>query len=89
MRATEFLIMTEIHFVTNMVSNDPTVSQSDGKKALKDIRVSNMNKLLFGHLNIKSLRNKFDLFSEPVKGSIDILMVSETKLKIVPLKLNF
>ena len=81
--------MTEIHFVTNMVSNDPTVSQSDGKKALKDIRVSNMNKLLFGHLNIKSLRNKFDLFSEPVKGSIDILMVSETKLKIVSLKLNF
>ena len=39
-----------------------------------------MNKLIFGHLNINSLRNKFDLFSEQVKGSIDILMVSETKL---------
>ena len=34
-----------------------------------------MNKLIFGHLNINSLRNKFDLFSEKVKGSIDILMV--------------
>ena len=62
------------------MSNDPTVSQSDVKKALKDIRISNMNKLIFGHLNINSLRNKFDLFSEQVKGSIDILMVSETKL---------
>ena len=62
------------------MSNDPTVSQSDVKKALKDIRISNMNKLIFGHLNINSLRNKFDLFSEQVKDSIDILMVSETKL---------
>ena len=62
------------------MSNDPTVSQSDGKKALKDIRISNMNKVIFGHLNINSLRNKFDLFSEQVMDSIDILMVSETKL---------
>ena len=59
------------------MSNDPTVSQSDVKKALKDIRISNMNKLIFGHLNINSLRNKFDLFSEQVKGSIDILTVSK------------
>ena len=39
-----------------------------------------MSKLIFGYLNINSLRNKFDLFSGQVKGSIDILMVSETKL---------
>ena len=62
------------------MSNDPTVSQSDIKKALKDIRISNTNKLIFGHLNINSLRNKFVLFSEQVKGSIDTLMISETKL---------
>ena len=62
------------------MSNDSTFSQSDAKKALKDIRIGNMNKLIFGHLNINSLRNKFDLLSEQVKGSIDILMVSETKL---------
>ena len=51
------------------VSNDSTVSQSDFKKALKDIRISNMNKLIFGYLNINSLMNKFD-----------ILKVSETEL---------
>ena len=62
------------------MSNDPTVSHSDVKKALKDIRISNMNKPIFGHLNINSLRNKFDLFSEQVKGSIYIIMVSATKL---------
>ena len=31
-------------------------------------------------MNINSLRNKFDLLSEHIKGSIDILMISETKL---------
>ena len=73
----------------NIASNDPIVSQSDVKKALKDIRISNMNKLIFGHLNINSLRNKFDLFSEQVKGSIDILMVSRLNWIIVSPKLNF
>ena len=62
------------------MSNDPSVSQSDGEKAFKDICISNMNKVIVGHLNINSLRNKFDLFSEQVKDSIDILIVSETKL---------
>ena len=35
---------------------------------------------IFVSVNINSLRNKFDLLSEEGKGSIDILMVSETKL---------
>ena len=62
----------------NCVFNDSTFSQSDVKKALKNICISNTNKLIFGHLNINSLKNKFDLLSKQVKGSIDILMVSET-----------
>ena len=70
------------------MSNDSTVSQPDVKKALKDIRISNMNKLIFGHLNINSLRNKFDLLSEQAKGSIDILMVKRNWM-IVLSKVNF
>ena len=31
------------------------------------------NKLNFGHLNINSIRNKFELLSEQVKGNIDFL----------------
>ena len=45
-----------------------------------NIRFGNINKLIFGHLNINSLRNKFDLLCEQTKGSIDIFMISETKL---------
>ena len=39
-----------------------------------------MNKVVVGHLNINSIRNKFDFLAHQVQGNIDILMISETKL---------
>ena len=33
-----------------------------------------------GHLNINSIRNKFDALSIIIKNNVDILMISETKL---------
>ena len=39
-----------------------------------------MNKSILGHLNINSLKNKFDLLSKQVKDSIGILIASKTKL---------
>ena len=62
------------------MSNASIATFSDAKNTLKNIRISNINKLIFGHLNINRLRNKFDLLCEQIKGSIDILMISETKL---------
>ena len=47
---------------------------------LKSIRIRNLNKIVVGHLNITSIRNKFNFITHEVKGSIDILMISETKL---------
>ena len=47
---------------------------------LKSIRIRNLNKIVIGHLNINSLRNKFDFLVTQVKGYIHILMISETKL---------
>ena len=47
---------------------------------LKSIRIRNLNRIVIGHLNINSLRNKFDFLVTQVKGYIDILMTSETKL---------
>ena len=46
---------------------------------MKSIRHENTNKLVFAHININSLRNKFELFVDQVKGNIDVLMISETK----------
>ena len=47
---------------------------------MKSIRQENTNKLVFPHININSLRNKFELLVDQVKGNIDVLMISETKI---------
>ena len=39
-----------------------------------------MSKIVVVHLNINSIRNKFDFLAHQVQGNIDILMISETKL---------
>ena len=59
------------------VYNDYT---PDPKQTLKNIRNSNINKLTFGHLNINSLRNKFDQLTEMVRGFVDTFLISESKL---------
>ena len=56
------------------------VSHSDAQEVLKDIRKSNDNKLVFAQLNKNSLRNKFDMLSELMKGFVHVFMMSETKL---------
>ena len=39
-----------------------------------------MNKLIFAHLNINSIRNKFEELISQVKGTADVLMISETNI---------
>ena len=46
---------------------------------LRSLRVKNLNKLIIGHLNINSLRNKFELLTHQTKDNIDIFMISEAK----------
>ena len=47
---------------------------------LFNIRKHHSNKIIMAHININSLRNKFDMFINSVSKYIDILMISETKL---------
>ena len=49
-------------------------------KSLKDVRIKNLNRIVFAHLHINSLRNKFDLLTDQIKGNADVLVISETKL---------
>ena len=46
---------------------------------LQTIRKKNVNKLIFVHLSINSIRNKFDSIVKDISHNIDILMISETK----------
>ena len=50
------------------------------KSTLKTTRDDNLNKLIFAHLNINSIRNKFEELISQVKGTVDVLMISETKI---------
>ena len=63
-----------------MGCNDEDMSNSPYADNLKFIRKDNLNKLITAHLNISSIRNKFDFLVDRIKGNVDITMISETKL---------
>ena len=63
-------------------SSNLSVEDEEGSAyaILNNIRVNNINKILIGHLNINSIRNKFDLLVDLVKDKLDIILISETKI---------
>ena len=50
--------------------------------SLEKLRLENLNRLIFVHLNINSIRNKFEMLPNIIQGKLDILLVSETKVDI-------
>ena len=72
------------------IKDDLTANKYDECNiTLKTIRSDNANKLVFAHLNINSIRNKFEFLATQVKGKIDVLMISETKIDETFPKGNF
>ena len=47
---------------------------------IQRIRLKNPNRLIVAQININSLRNKFDFLVPIISNSIDILLISETKI---------
>ena len=52
------------------------------EKSVRVIRQENSNHIIFVHVNIKSLRNKFDLLANQIIRNVDVLVISETKLDV-------
>ena len=50
------------------------------KKCDNVIRKNKLNRLIFAHININSIRKKFDMLASQVKGNADVVMISKTKL---------
>ena len=50
---------------------------------LRSVRVKNLNKLIIGHLNINSLRNKFELLMHQIKDNIDTLKKQTPNMSIL------
>ena len=66
------------------IPNGPPVQIGSDKDTsstiLQNIRVKNIDRIIIGHININSIRNKIDLLSDVIRDKIDILLISETKL---------
>ena len=70
-------------------ANDVKLSRSTSKNVekhddpsvnLRHYKLNSINKVVFAHININSIRNKFEDLKEIVQKNIDILTISETKL---------
>ena len=71
---------------SSIISNSSEVKESYpsfcddvvGNLDLTALRKKNLNKLIIAHLNVSSLRHKFELLKEQIQDNIDMLMISET-----------
>ena len=61
------------------VQNRPS-NLTKSNSNLHQVRINNPSRIIFGQININSIRNKFAQLIYIVSNEIDILMVSETKL---------
>jgi len=65
-------------------STSESVSNETNKECpiliLNEIRKKNPDRLIFGHINLNSLRNKFQPFKTLIEGKCDIILLSEIKL---------
>ena len=52
----------------------------DAHSILNELRGRNVNRIIIAHLNINSIRNKFDVLAELITRKIDILLISETRI---------
>ena len=60
---------------------DETVKEEEGvKSSLCNLKLRNLNRLIFGQININSIRNTFELLFSLVSNNIDVLLISETKI---------
>ena len=72
--------MTQIHVFQNSQSKEQSENQKLGDspdEILHHLKLTNVNSLAVGHLNMNSLRNKFDTLKLLVENSLDIFMISE------------
>ena len=64
----------------SVLNTNTSNEANNDNNVLKNLRLKNSNKVIIGHININSLRNKFEILTEMVRDKVDSLMISETKL---------
>ena len=77
--------INEGNFSTSVMSSDNVDIRGESEvlnpvNILNKIKLSNVNRLVIGHININSLRNKFESLKMLIILNIDILVITESKL---------
>ena len=70
----------DIDIIYGSDTNDNSIEGETPDILLNNLRLKNLKRLIIGHLNINSIRNKFDALKQIIKNNLDILIVSESKL---------
>ena len=73
----KILLIVNLWIILNLPSHDDW--QNLGSK-LRRVRIENLSRIIFGRININSIRNKFDLLINIIKNEMDIFMISETRI---------
>ena len=66
-----------------LVSSNKSIQNNENEffgEKLKSLRIANLNCITTAQLNINSIRYKFDALVSSIRGNVDILMISETKI---------
>ena len=63
-----------------MINDNLAIQPGFVKSVLKRLRSNHPQQIIIGHLNINSIRNKFDIMKPMLMHDLDIFMVTETKL---------
>ena len=65
---------------SNVLSYKSVSHEKSPFSVLQNMRKKNIDRIIFGHLNINSIRNKIHTLADIVSGNIDVLLISETKI---------
>ena len=62
--------------------SDPIIidENTSNFRGINDLRNRNPFRVIIGHININSIRNKFEPLVSFINNNLDILMISETKI---------
>ena len=55
-------------------------TNTDCFEEMKTLRLKYSKNVIVGYININSIRNKFEHFSQMIRDKLDVLIIAETKL---------
>ena len=74
------LLIHQTYNYKSSINDNSAVHFGRVKSVLKRLRSNHPQQIIIGHLNVNSIRNKFDKMKPMLLDDIDIFMVTETKL---------